>query len=46
MNQYKSRIGQLVMLAMVAGVWLPAEAATRLQQIKVNPLLADQSSLN
>ncbi|MGL4752377.1 MAG: type IV pilus secretin PilQ [Aeromonadaceae bacterium] len=45
MNQYKSRIGQLVMLAMVAGVWLPAEAATRLQQIKVNPLLADQVQL-
>lgn len=33
------------MLALAAGVWLPVEAASRLQQIKVNPLLADQVQL-
>lgn len=45
MNQQKSRIGQLVMLAVLAGVWLPAEASTRLEQIKVNPLMAGQLQL-
>ncbi len=45
MNQQKSRIGQLVMLAVLAGVWLPAEASTRLEQIKVNPLMEGQLQL-
>ncbi len=45
MNQQKSRIGQFVMLAVLAGVWLPAEAASRLEQIKVNPLMAGQLQL-
>lgn len=33
------------MLAVLAGVWLPAEASTRLEQIKVNPLMAGQLQL-
>lgn len=45
MNQQKSRIGQFVMLAVLASVWLPAEAASRLEQIKVNPLMAGQLQL-
>ena len=45
MNQQKSRIGQFVMLAALAGIWLPAEASTRLEQIKVNPLMAGQLQL-
>ena len=45
MNQQKSRIGQFVMLAVLAGIWLPAEAASRLEQIKVNPLMAGQLQL-
>jgi type IV pilus assembly protein PilQ len=45
MNQQKSRIGQFVMLAVLAGVWLPAEASSKLEHIKVNPLMAGQLQL-
>ncbi len=45
MNQQKSRIGQFIMLAVLAGVWLPAEASSKLEHIKVNPLMAGQLQL-
>ena len=45
MNLQKNKLGLFVMLATVAGVVLPAEAATKLENIKVNDSLASQTKI-
>lgn len=45
MNKQKSRIGHWAMLAVLAGICLPAVAASKLEDVKVNPLLAGQVQL-
>lgn len=45
MNKDKSRIGHCALLAVLVGLSMSADAATKLQQIKVNPLLAGQLEL-
>ena len=45
MTQQISRIGRFVTLALLAGVCSSSFAAARLEQVKVNPLLADQLQL-
>ena len=45
MTQQISRIGRFVTLAVLAGVCSSSFAAARLEQVKVNPLLADQLQL-
>lgn len=45
MNLQKKKLGLFVMLATVAGVVLPAEAATKLENIKVNDSLASQTKI-
>jgi type IV pilus secretin (or competence protein) PilQ len=45
MRQQISRIGRIVTLAVLAGVSGTSYAAARLEQVKVNPLLADQLQL-
>lgn len=45
MNKDKSRIGHCALLAVLVGLSMSASAASKLQQIKVNPLLAGQLEL-
>lgn len=45
MRQQISRIGRIVTLVVLAGVSGTSYAAARLEQVKVNPLLADQLQL-
>ncbi|MGN1394607.1 MAG: type IV pilus secretin PilQ [Succinivibrionaceae bacterium] len=45
MNFQKKKLGLFVMLATVASVVLPAEAATKLENVKVNDSLASQTSI-
>ena len=45
MNLQKNKLGLFVMLATVAGVVLPAEAATKLENVKVNDQYASQTKI-
>jgi type IV pilus assembly protein PilQ len=45
MNFQKKKLGLLVMLATVAGVMMPAEAATKLENVKINDSLASQTRI-
>lgn len=45
MNFQKKKLGLFVMLATVASVVLPAEAATKLENVKVNNAMASQTSI-
>lgn len=46
MNFQMKKLGLCVMLAGFASVVLPAEAATKLENVKVNNALANQTELN